>query len=151
MSHTQEVFVYPRSNASVIVEILQKVEPTKHDEIVRFHFDSLAHDNDARSSTVTEVTVVPNDRGGNDKTPSAIVLKGEQLVPKFNKRTPDRVKILMAVFRVQDKNIDVVVTFNIPVEAVDGGALAAEDAAKVESDFGALVKSFRIVDFSLFA
>ena len=57
----------------------------------------------------------------------------------------------MAVFRVEDKNIDVVVTFNIPVEAVDGGAVAAEDVAKVESDFGALVKSFRIVDYSLFA
>ena len=117
--------------------------------MARFHFDSLAHDNDSRLSTVKEVTVVSNDRG--DNTPSAIVLKGEQLVPKFNKRTPDQVKILMAVFRVEDKNIDVVVTFNIPVEAADGGAVAAEDVAKVESDFGALVKSFRIVDFSLFA
>ena len=115
----------------------------------RFHFDALAHDNDARSSTVTEISDVPNDRG--DRTPSAIILKGEQLVPKFNKRTPDRVKILMAVFRVDDKDIDVVATFNVPVEAVDGGAVGAADFDKVESDFGNFVKSFRIVDFSLFA
>jgi len=79
------------------------------------------------------------------------VLKGEQYVPKFNKSEADRVQILMAVYRVEEKDTDIVVTFNIPLSAVDGGAVAGDNLAKLQSDFDAFVKSFKIVDFDLFA
>lgn len=79
------------------------------------------------------------------------MLKGEQFVPKFNKTALDRVEILMAVFRVEDKDTDVVVTFNLPLEAADGGAVGGADLPKIESDFEAFTRSFRIVDFGLFA
>jgi hypothetical protein len=69
-----------------------------------FHFDSLAHDNDALSSTV-EGAVVP---GASDTPPApsppnqpvAWTLKGRQSVRKFNKTEEDAVAILMAVWRI---------------------------------------------------
>lgn len=96
-----------------------------------------------------EVSTLANERG--DRTPPPILLKGEQFVQKFNKTTLDRVEILMAVFRVEEKGIDLVVTFNVPLDAADGGAVGVSDLVKIESDFEAFVKSLCIVDFGLFA
>jgi hypothetical protein len=95
------------------------------------------------------VTVVPNDRG--DDTPSAIVLRGSQRVPKFNRTTPDDVRIFMALFRVEHKEIDLVVTFNVPVMTLDRGAVGSEGLEQAESDFNKFVTSFRICDYGLFA
>ena len=95
------------------------------------------------------VTVVPND--GGDDTPSAIILKGSQRVPKFNRTTPDDVRIFMALFRVEHKEIDLVVTFNVPIRTLDGGAVGSEGLEQAESDFHKFVTSFRICDYGLFA
>jgi len=57
----------------------------------------------------------------------------------------------MAVFRVESKAVDVVVTFNIPIVSVDGGAVGNEGVAKSQTDFNTFVRSFRIIDFDLFA
>jgi hypothetical protein len=115
----------------------------------RFHFDSLAHDNSARSAEVQSVAAIPDDK--QDNTPPAIVLKGHQMVPKFNHTTSDKVLILMALFRIESKRIDLVVTFNIPLEAVDGGVVNRRDTEKVEVDFDTFTRSLRIVNFGLFA
>ncbi|KAL1741886.1 hypothetical protein HDZ31DRAFT_44464 [Schizophyllum fasciatum] len=148
---TQEVFLYPDSSASIIVEILERVEAEHYDAAVRFHFDSLAHDNDAQASTVTSVSVIPNDRGG-DQTPSAVILNGTQSVAKFNRSTLDVVRVLLALYRVESKRIDLVITFNVPtVTSDDSGAVTSEQLSKIESDFQALVTSLQIVDFGLFA
>jgi len=146
---TQEVFLYPNSSVSIILEILQRVQVSHFDDAIRFHFDSLAHDNSACSTKVESVSLIPNDRG--DNTPSVIILKGEQSVQKFNHSTPDKVRILMALFRIESKPVDLVVTFNIPLEAVDGGAVSNEDLEKVQIDFNNIVRTLRIVDFGLFA
>ncbi|KAL1675089.1 hypothetical protein EV122DRAFT_268788 [Schizophyllum commune] len=148
---TQEVFLYPDSSASIIVEILQRVEPSHYDAAIRFHFDSLAHDNDAQASTISNVSVIPNDRAG-DQTPSAIILSGVQSVAKFNRSTLDEVRVLMALYRVESKGIDLVVTFNIPTSTTDdSGAVSPEKWSTIESDFNSLVTSLQIVDFGLFA
>ena len=115
----------------------------------RFHFDSVALDNSAQFAEVEGIFEILNDRG--DDTPPAIVLKGVQLVPKFNSTVADQVRIMMAVFRVESKAVDVVVTFNIPVVSVDGGAVGNEGVTTSETDFDTFVRSFRIIDFGLFA
>lgn len=98
---------------------------------------------------VHDVKVIPNDRG--DDTPSAIVLSGTQNVPKFNRTTPDKVQILMALYRVEQKNIDLVVTFNIPTQSDDGGAVGTEGLDTATSHFNSFIQSLRIVDYGLFA
>ncbi|KAG5639609.1 hypothetical protein H0H81_010811 [Sphagnurus paluster] len=113
-----------------------------------FHFESLAHDNSAVSSEVYNVAVIPNDRG--DDTPSAIILSGVQGVPKFNRTAPDEVQILMALYRVEHKNADLVVTFNIPTRTDDGGVVSEEGLAIARPQFDVLVKSLHITDFGLF-
>jgi hypothetical protein len=118
--------------------------------MIRLHFDSVAHDNSAQCAEIERIFEIPNDRVG-DSTPPAIVLKGVQLVPKFNSKVADKVRIMMAVFRVESKAIDVVVTFNIPVVSVDGGAVGNEGVERSETDFDIFVRSFRILDFDLFA
>jgi hypothetical protein len=58
---------------------------------------------------------------------------------------------MMAVFRVESKATDVVITFNIPIVSVDGGAVGNDGVATSETDFDTFVRSFRIIDFGLFA
>ncbi|KAG5354167.1 hypothetical protein C0989_003680 [Termitomyces sp. Mn162] len=144
----QEVLLYPDSGVSIIVEILEKVEPSGFDDAVRFHFDSLAHDNLAVSAVVDAVNVIPNDRG--DGTPSAIVLYGTQQVPKFNHAEPDTIHIFMALYRITSKAVDLVVSFNLPTKTGDGNEVSREYADAVREQFKKFVRSLKIVDYRLF-
>jgi hypothetical protein len=119
----------------------------------RFHFDSLAHDNDAAPDvcTVEEITPTP----ATPADPIVLsVLRGTQLVPKFNRAHPDTVKIFLAVYRVNEKGVDVVLVFNIPVEAEKEGSAVPLGGEKYEGwvkAFQEAVSSFAIVDYGLFA
>lgn len=113
----------------------------------RFHFDSLANDNSAASSSVEEVTRITKDK--RDDTPSPIVLHGNQLVRKFNSSVLDRVRILLAVFRIESKNVDLVLSMNIPPGTVEGEA--NDGYQQAQRDFDTAVKSLRILDYGLFA
>ncbi|KAF7295115.1 hypothetical protein MIND_01049900 [Mycena indigotica] len=144
----QEVFLYPDSNVSIIVEVLQRVDAQDDDSAIRFHFDSLAHDNSAETALVEAVATLTNTRG--DKTPSAITLVGIQTVAKFNKSAGDRIRILMALYRIPDKLVDLVVTFNIPIQALDSVDVTEEGWKTTQSHFDGLVRSLSIVDFGLF-
>ncbi|KAI0029825.1 Mog1p/PsbP-like protein [Vararia minispora EC-137] len=145
---TQEVFLSPTSDISIILEVLSSVPPSILADAAKFHFDSLAHDNDATSSTIQSVTTLPNDRG--DSTPSPTVLVGTQKVAKFNAIAADDVYILLALYRVADKNVDLVLTMNVPTRGAD----ATENErrlAEAKGVFSAAVRSLSVVDYSLFA
>ncbi|KAF9009338.1 Mog1p/PsbP-like protein [Cyathus striatus] len=145
---TQEVFMYKESDVSIIVEILQRVEPSTYDDAIKFHFDSLAEDNSAASAQVHDIFVIPNDR--EDATPSAIVLLGLQMVSKFNSATLDEVLIFMALFRIEEKATDIVVTFNAPKGSSDGRYIGEERINKIKSQFDTFVRTFSIMNFDLF-
>ena len=117
--------------------------------LLRFHFHSLAHDNCAVLAAVDDVTVILNDRHAS-RTPSASVLIGSQAVPKFNLSTPDQVQILMALFRVDWKNVDLVVTFNVPILTSDGDRMTQKEVADARADFDAFVRDLEIIDYGLF-
>ncbi|KZV70487.1 Mog1p/PsbP-like protein [Peniophora sp. CONT] len=139
---TQEVFLSPTSDVSIILEILESVPATDLIDAAKYHFNSLAHDNDATAATVLTVTTIPNDRG--DGTPSPTVLSGTQQVRKFNRTNADDVRIYMAVYRVPGKSVDAVLTMNVPF--VDQAQL--DEARDV---FNAAARSLAIVDYALFA
>jgi hypothetical protein len=88
------------------------------------------------------------DMGGS--TPSPVVLHGTQTVRKFNRRGLDTVQILMALYRVEERKADLVVTFNIPIESEDPGVVTESQIQKVTEDFNEVVKSLVIRDFNLF-
>ncbi|GJJ12203.1 hypothetical protein Clacol_006444 [Clathrus columnatus] len=109
---------------------------------VSFHFDALAEDNSARSSHVFEITSwneLP--RQSTDITPRPIILRGQQDVQKFNKSTSDNISISLALFRIESKNVDIVISTNAP------GSL---ESSKVPSIFAEAISSFKIRDLGLF-
>lgn len=114
-----------------------------------FHFGSLAHDNDAESHNVESTTVIPNDRG--DNTPSPVVVVGTQQIKKFNRPTPDDVRIFLALYRVESKNVDLVLSMNIPLRTSDGQSVPESDQTAARQVFDTAVRSLRIIDFGLFA
>lgn len=114
----------------------------------RFHFDSLAHDNSATSKAVSQVSQTTVRQG---QTPAPILLSGTQTVPKFNSVDPDEVQIFLALYRVESKNVDLVMTMNVPTKSTDGGAVSAAGLAKARKVFDAAAPSLKIVDFGLFA
>lgn len=147
---TQEVFLYSDSDVSIIVEILQRVDPNDDYDAIKFHFDSLAHDNGSHENHINQVSTKSND-GGDDGTPSAILLDGVQNVLKFNQKNPDEVRVLMALYRIAKHGTDIVVTFNLPIRTNRGPLIREEEQTKILSDFREFVHSFQIVDYNLFA
>lgn len=141
--------MYPHADVSVVVEILERVPPEKNCDAIKFHYDSLANDNEAGSAQILGLTELPNASG--DGVLFTITLHGTQEIKKFNRQTPDQVRILMALYRLEKTPIDLVVTFNIPLRSADGGAVTNEQDNKAVEDFDVLVRSLRILDFGLFA
>lgn len=88
-------------------------------------------------------------------TPTPIelsVLQGTQKVPKFNRTRPDTVKILLAVYRVVEKNADLVLTFNVPVATEkENSAVNEQGAQQWRAAYETAVSSLKIVDVGLFA
>lgn len=117
--------------------------------VPRFHFDSLAHDNSAEQSEIYDITALPS--SGEDTTPPVVVLHGTQSVKKFNSQRTDKVEILMALYRVKEKSVDLVVTYNVPVDSPGGGAVTAPQKERLMEDFNVFIGSLRIIDFNLFA
>lgn len=90
-----------------------------------------------------------NDRG--DDTPSPVILTGTQHIQKFNRQSVDRVAVFMAIYRIETKRIDLVLTMNVPVEASDEDAVGEQGISAAQADFNAAATSLRIIDYGLFA
>lgn len=142
----QEVLLARDSNESIIVEVLQQTaaqtDADAMDKAVRFHFDSLANDNDATDVRVTW-TDAPASNAPANATPRPATIQGSQRVKKFGKiQEEDTVQIWMAVWRIASKNVDLVLSLNVPHDT---------DIEARTEQFRHAVGSLRIVDFALFA
>jgi hypothetical protein len=174
----QEVYLSSDSETSIVVEILQMVEEgqcstdlweavkyvfPQENADSRFHFDSLAHDNTALSSTIlTSPPSSPINSSpleGNAQ-PKPVTLIGTQKIHKFTHNPtgaprpghedeePDQVWIGMALWRcwMGKKKADVVLSVNVNMGAEGGEAEKEKVAAWLENT----VSSFRIEDWGLF-
>lgn len=123
----------------------------------RFHFDSLAHDNDAIQSVVDEIQPWKGPLGNSSQSqPGRVSLVGTQRVSKINRpiAEADVVKILLTVWRVEEKNIDVIMVVNVPVvTGGDGNAKGVGQAglARAREAWEKAKETFVIDDFGLFA
>lgn len=149
---SQEVFLYPESDAFLSVEVLQRVPPEDDAEAARYHFDVLAEENEAIDTEVMDIRALQLEPKkaitSEDVTPSPMFLRGRQRAHKFNQPRANEVEILIALFRIATSKAraDVLVSGSIPTESI---GLVKQDTIK--SDFQALVSSFHILDFALFA
>jgi len=146
----QEVFLTRKSDVIYILEILESVDAGDPYEAIRFHFDSLAHDNSAVDSKVESVAKAQVDRTA--PQPSPYLLQGTQLVPKSRRPTPDQVKVFMALFRVPDKDADVLLTANVLTQTQNSETrgIKQEEWEPITRAFIRAVETFHIVDFGLF-
>ena len=117
----------------------------------RFHFSSLAHDNEAQTSSVLSIVVPDDVTSSTTQTPSPILLDGSQRVAKFNRQIPDDVRILLAVYRFANKGVDVVLSANLPVAKESGGGLGEVEFNLARDAFMAAARSLKVVDLGLFA
>ena len=104
--------------------------------------------------------------------PAPIVVYGTQKAHKFNREGTDLVRVLIAIYRLADRNVDLVMSMNVPIKlSTDGstgtlqqnvapnvtaitpelGAVGEEEWKTAEETFDTAVRSLRIVDFGLFA
>ncbi|BGP22991.1 ran-binding protein Mog1p [Rhodotorula toruloides] len=158
---TQEVFLAPDSDLSLITEILELVKGDGAEDdlerAIRFHFSSLALDNAALSSSVTSVSLPPTPSAPNPQGPGLpnilgpAVLSGLQTISKFNRPASeaDTVLILLALWRVPRRDADVTMCVNWPVKDGETGEERSEEEAR--RVFEDAVKAFEIKDFALFA
>ncbi|GAA5835593.1 hypothetical protein JCM9279_004590 [Rhodotorula babjevae] len=156
---TQEVFLAPDSDLSLIVEVLELVKDEgSADDLeaaARFLFSSLAHDNSALSSTVASVSVssaAPRPSGpGQPVLLGPTILTGTQTVSKFNRpdSEADTVLIQQALWRIPARNADVTLCVNWPVRMGETGE--ERDDAEARKVFDEAVRSFEVKDFGLFA
>ncbi|KLO07989.1 Mog1p/PsbP-like protein [Schizopora paradoxa] len=187
---TQEVFISPSSEASYVIEILQRVDPSDPKDAARFHFDALADDNQATTSSITNIDVpgpplpigedalvasidkdsksnLDSEREGEAvqqsskepetssktdelSTPSPIFLHGQQTVKKFNRTVPDEVQIMLALYRIEGKSVDLVFTANLPVATEAGDGMSEDQLKEAKDAFITAAHSLRIDDFGLF-
>jgi hypothetical protein len=142
-----------------------QVSFTKPQADPRFHFESLAHDNTALSSTILTApptSPIPSTPIESTSTlqPKAVTLIGTQRIHKFThnptgaprpgheSEEPDQVWIGMALWRcwMGKKKADVVLSVNVNLGAEGGEA----ERAKVATWLDGAVDSLRIEDWGLF-
>ncbi|GAK64790.1 mog1p/PsbP-like protein [Moesziomyces antarcticus] len=150
----QEVLVRDDSDVSLIVEVLQLATDEgageSLDRAVRFHFDSLAHDNSASSSSIQATQIPTEQQAHSSATPPPALLTGTQLVRKFGKSTEpeEQVTIRVALWRLVSKNIDLVLSVNEPANA---SSSPMNQSGLAQSAFEAAAASLQIRDWDLFA
>ncbi|GAA5937764.1 hypothetical protein JCM1841_004779 [Sporobolomyces salmonicolor] len=153
---TQEVFLAPDSDLSLIAEILELVKDDAAadslEAAARFHFSALAHDNGALSSDVSSLALpssAPAPAPGEPEVLGPTLLSGIQLVSKFNRPASeaDTVLIQLALWRIPSKNADVTLCVNYPIRMGETGEERSPDEAKMV--FEEAVRSFGIKDFGL--
>jgi hypothetical protein len=128
------IHLYGSNDAPITYLVLA----TAHPLLGRFYFDSMARDCGVTGTcTVHDINIPPNSRS-NDATASPIVLNG---VIHVNGYVPISHVGSLLLFRIEDKNIDLIVSIfglNDPVSEDD------------KADFNTLVTSLRIMDFGVF-
>jgi Ran-interacting Mog1 protein len=185
----QEIFVSAEDDSSIMVDVLEFV-PVPGEEAAEFHFEALKADNevedeeeDSRVFKSTEVPAAEHpllaygvpQRGWCSDFPCFNLL-GYQRIVKGHYRSSvaaggstsvqqsDHVLLFLVVFRLQEKNTDVVVSINYPLhmredlevihtqdnEAVVRWTASAERVGRVEQLFRDIIASFEIVKWDLF-
>jgi hypothetical protein len=137
----QEVFASPAGHQSLIVEILE-LAPVPITGAAGVHFADLASDNDAAQSSILRDIVLEHP----PPRPSVALLSGAILARKFGKDPPERVRIDLAVIRLEAVATDIVVSINTTEENPENDPTFDPEAALTH-----LIESFQVNDWGLFA
>ncbi|KXS18577.1 Mog1p/PsbP-like protein [Gonapodya prolifera JEL478] len=165
---TQEVFVHTRTDASIIVEILEVAE-VGSGQCGSWHFWNIAEENGAKDQS--QILAVQNwNTPSNNHLPAnsfISVVRGQSLIAKYHEQAKNLVSVLVAVIRLPaPHSADIIITYNDPriISAESSSAISVEGAvigtgnfptsngssSQAEAEFKELLESFSILDLSLF-
>lgn len=167
----QEVFVDQLTNASVTIEILAREDEVEDERAAKYFFDDLADFNQAESKSIMyhkPPTGLGDIMEGSDVSADKCFLIGRQKVPKDHQI--DDVLMFLTAFRFKSISTEILITMSVgpdlntrlPAELSD--AVSAEPAVMTDSigdegtknwavqeqDYFEIIRSFRVVDWSLF-
>lgn len=139
----QEVWVDTTSDRSVIIEILEQKD-VDDAQAIEFFLSDLAAFNEAIDSKVLHSRPVAPEEVPHLRCRTFMGL-GQQVVAKFREDKSGPVQIHCAVLHLPEVTTDILITLNDP-QAEDEGSPATPEVF-----FAQLLRSFRIIDWSLFA
>eukprot|EP00041_Stephanoeca_diplocostata_P007148 m.98593 g.98593 ORF g.98593 m.98593 type:complete len:211 (-) comp16754_c0_seq1:343-975(-) len=160
----QEVFVDADADQSFIIEIVEKASEASDMDAAKFHFHSIAHDNEA-TETIIESAPDGNSLAPNFNGTRSICI-GRQRVSKYNEKerrgvqSGNIIRVYVSCFRLTDVATDIVISFNSPVQISNDSssarAVVAESVAvhatpdAAANEFSLVTNSFFIRDMTLF-
>eukprot|EP00055_Hartaetosiga_balthica_P003604 m.8412 g.8412 ORF g.8412 m.8412 type:complete len:192 (-) comp3113_c0_seq1:254-829(-) len=159
----QEVFADADTDQSFIIELLETPSRDEApDELASvFHFNSIAHDNDATSTEMESENPVMESLGDENDIQKTISW-GLQEVGKYrdSRAKANHVRVFVACFRLLRCNTDVIISFNSPTminplssaaKDVDTPSMEMHNTDNASSDdFFAFSSSFVVNDYSIF-
>eukprot|EP01118_Nematostelium_gracile_P006041 TRINITY_DN1931_c0_g1_i1.p1 TRINITY_DN1931_c0_g1~~TRINITY_DN1931_c0_g1_i1.p1 ORF type:complete len:182 (+),score=41.01 TRINITY_DN1931_c0_g1_i1:43-588(+) len=149
----QEGFCDVHTDQSIIIELLSRSNVNDQDS-AKFHFDSLAEDNQAVGSQITHTEVLTDDDIPHLRGNYVVLCIGKQQVSKFHETSTNTVNITMCLIRLLQQQTDIVINFNEPIaispQSSSHNATPSSDPNDNLTMFKQMIKSFRIVDYSLF-
>ncbi|KTW27758.1 hypothetical protein T552_02198 [Pneumocystis carinii B80] len=105
-----------------MIELLE-IAPVDDIDASKFHFDSLAQDNESEESLIINLSCITLEKSGY----TVYLLEGLQKIYKYDKRSSDYVNkeakdpllvpyvaIFLSVLRLHEKSTDIVISINIP-------------------------------------
>ncbi|KAM0754020.1 Mog1p/PsbP-like protein [Meredithblackwellia eburnea MCA 4105] len=160
----QEVWIDNNSNTSIIIEVLQQPTATltDDDDMATVHWQSLAHDNDAITQTILSTYTLPltttqkQQQQQEFKVEGPTIVIGHQTIAKFNANIPDTVLIQLAIWRIPQKNTDLVLSVNFPIKQANSNndnsqSQEERDPSTAKKVFQDILNGLVIKDFGLFA
>ncbi|WBW74873.1 Ran GTPase binding protein Mog1 [Schizosaccharomyces osmophilus] len=161
----QEVFLQDsKENLTLILELLEAVEKPQDATVAKFHFDSIAFDNDASDSVIwTDVNLSQKDipKFHSEQANGTRAFGCQKILEKGKKITDaaSNVAVLVHVITLQDFETDIVCSVNIPLsqtlpfpktlaEVSPADEAALQTADRILSQF---TRSLVLVDKSLFS
>lgn len=147
----QEVFTDMDTEATLIVDILERAECTDENTAV-YHYEDLAGQNEAGSpglSSIVSSQELPNDKIPNIPTSwKKYTLRGQMYVKPDRGEFTDRdlVQILMLIVRIPEVETDIVFHINLPLRQA-----STEDVSlRIEKYFKRFLETLKINDMGLF-
>eukprot|EP00005_Dracoamoeba_jomungandri_P006007 CAMPEP_0174262218 /NCGR_PEP_ID=MMETSP0439-20130205/12845_1 /TAXON_ID=0 /ORGANISM="Stereomyxa ramosa, Strain Chinc5" /LENGTH=194 /DNA_ID=CAMNT_0015346891 /DNA_START=208 /DNA_END=792 /DNA_ORIENTATION=- len=154
----QEVFTDIDTDASLIIELNSRVASSSDEEAAKVHFEQLAEDNCAPSSSVLTLERIPQEHLPHfDQNVPKFFLLGQQDIAKFKEDAFNKVNIYMALIRLVGVGTDVLITLNEPVH-VDSRSSSFQNISLASDKernsalavFLQVLKSFEIKNWNLF-
>ena len=150
----QEVFAHPLTDQSIVIELLEYQNIASGLEAARVHYQDISQANNSTDTVVLSHEVIETNSIAMGRCTGCHYLTGTQKITKFNESEEDSnvVRVQLVLYRLQEFNTDLVVTYNDPVSISAGSSSkkGGEGDKWSLEQFRELVNSIRLVDDSIF-